>query len=182
VKEEKAEEKAIALLDGTRLNAVQPDFRMRETKRKDMEGKEALVMGNHLHACLSTLNHLSAWEESLSNYLFEHTELQQKEKEMLSNQVKETLSHDSFQQIFNTADEVLTEHDIQVNVREVARPDRIHLGKDYVEVYDFKTGAEMDKHFQQVKNYMSALQAATDKTVRGYLAYTKTGILKEVML
>ena len=182
VKEEKAEEKAIALLDGTRLNAVQPDFRMRETKRKDMEGKEALVMGNHLHACLSTLNHLSAWEESLSNYLFEHTELQQKEKEVLSSQVKETLSHDSFQQIFNTADEVLTEHDIQVNVREVARPDRIHLGKDYVEVYDFKTGAEMDKHFQQVKSYMSALQAATDKTVRGYLAYTKTGTLKEVVL
>jgi len=180
VKEEKEEERAVALLDGTRLNAVQPDFRMRETKRKDMEGKEALVMGNHLHACLSTLNHLSTWEESLSNYLFEHTELQQKEKEVLSNQVKETLSHDSFQQIFNTTDEVLTEHDIQVNVREVARPDRIHIGKDYVEVYDFKTGAEMDKHFQQVKNYMSALQAATDKTVRGYLAYTKTGTLKEV--
>jgi hypothetical protein len=49
-------------------------------------------------------------------------------------------------------------------------------------VYDFKTGAEMDKHFQQVKSYMSALQAATDKTVRGYLAYTKTGTLKEVVL
>jgi hypothetical protein len=56
------------------------------------------------------------------------------------------------------------------------------LNAEYVEVYDFKTGAEMDKHFQQVKNYMSALQAATDKTVRGYLAYTKTGTLKEVAL
>ena len=182
VKEEKEEQKAIALLDGTRLNAVQPDFRMRETKRKDMDGKEALVMGNHLHACLSTLNHFNTWEVSLSNYIFEHTELQQNEKELLSNQVKATLMNDSFQQIFNTADELLTEHDIQINVREVARPDRIHLGKDYVEVYDFKTGAEMDKHFQQVKNYMSALQTATDKTVRGYLAYTKTGTLKEVVL
>jgi hypothetical protein len=67
-------------------------------------------------------------------------------------------------------------------VREVARPDRIHIGKDYVDVYDFKTGAEMDKHFQQVKNYMLALQSATDKPVRGYLAYTKTGTLKEVAL
>jgi hypothetical protein len=40
----------------------------------------------------------------------------------------------------------------------------------------------MEKHLQQVKNYMSALQAATDNTVRGYLAYTKTGTLKEVVL
>lgn len=182
VKEEKEEEKAIALLDGTRLNAVQPDFRMRETKRKDLEGKEALVMGNHLHACLSTLTHLNSWEETLSNYLFEHTELQSSEKELLSNQVKATIMNDSFQQIFNTADEVLTEHDIQINVREVSRPDRIHLNAEYVEVYDFKTGAEMDKHLQQVKSYMHALQSATDKPVRGYLAYTKTGILKEVAL
>jgi ATP-dependent exoDNAse (exonuclease V) beta subunit len=182
VEDKKTEEKTIALLDGTRLNAIQPDFRMRETKRKDMEGKEALVMGNHLHACLSTLNQLNTWEESLANYLFEHSELQQEEKEVLSAQVKETLSRESFKQIFNTKDEVLTEHDIQVNVREVARPDRIHLGENYVEVYDFKTGAEMEKHLQQVKNYMSALQAATDKTVRGYLAYTKTGTLKEVVL
>ena len=90
--------------------------------------------------------------------------------------------NDSFQQIFNTADEVLTEHDIQINTREVARPDRIHLNAEYVEVYDFKTGAEMDKHFQQVKNYMLALQGATGKPIRGYLAYTKTGTLKEVVL
>ncbi len=182
VKEEKEETKTVALLDGTRLNAVQPDFRMRETKRKDLEGKEALVMGNHLHACLSTLNHFNSWEESLSNYIFEHTELQTNEKELLSNQVRETVMNDSFQQIFKTEDEVLTEHDVQINVREVARPDRIHLNAEYVEVYDFKTGAEMDKHLQQVKNYMSALQSATDKPVRGYLAYTKTGTLKEVAL
>jgi ATP-dependent exoDNAse (exonuclease V) beta subunit len=180
VKEEKKEIKAIALLDGTRLNAVQPDFRMRETKRKDLEGKEALIMGNHLHACLSTLNHFNNWEVSLSNYIFEHTELQPNEKELLTSQVKETLMQDSFKQIFQTTDEVLTEHDIQINVREVARPDRIHLNSQYVEVYDFKTGAEMDKHLQQVKKYMSALQSATDKPVRGYLAYTKTGTLKEV--
>jgi ATP-dependent exoDNAse (exonuclease V) beta subunit len=182
VEEEKEEEKSIALLDGTRLNAVQPDFRMRETKRKNLEGKEALIMGNHLHACLSTLNHFDTWENSLSDYLFEHTELQPNEKELLSNQVKETLSRDSFQQIFKTEDDVLTEHDIQINVREVARPDRIHLNAAYVEVYDFKTGAEMDKHLQQVKNYMEALQRATDKPVRGYLAYTKTGTLREVAL
>jgi ATP-dependent exoDNAse (exonuclease V) beta subunit len=181
-KGEEEEEKVIALLDGTRLNAVQPDFRMRETKRKDLEGKEALVMGNHLHACLSTMNQFITWQESLSNYIFEHTELQQSEKELLRQQVEETIGRDSFQQIFKTADEVLTEHDIQINAREVARPDRIHLGKNYVEVYDFKTGAEMEKHLQQVKNYMSALQAATNKTVRGYLAYTKTGTLKEVVL
>jgi ATP-dependent exoDNAse (exonuclease V) beta subunit len=182
VKEEKEEEKSIAMLDGTRLNAVQPDFRMRETKRKDLEGKEALIMGNHLHACLSTLNHFDTWENSLSNYLFEHTELQLNEKELLSNQVKETVMHHSFQQIFKTDNEVLTEHDIQINVREVARPDRIHLNAEYVEVYDFKTGAEMDKHLQQVRNYMEALQRATDKPVRGYLAYTKTGTLREVAL
>lgn len=182
VKVDEEKKNAVALLDGTRLNAVQPDFRMRETKRKDLEGKEALTMGNHLHACLSTINHFNNYEESLANYIFEHTELRQEEKEMLSKQVRETLSRDSFQQIFKTADEVLTEHDIQINAREVARPDRIHLGENYVEVFDFKTGAEMDKHFQQVKNYMSALQAATDKTVRGYLAYTKTGTLKEVVL
>ena len=181
-KEEKKEEKAIALLDGTRLNAVQPDFRMRETKRKDLEGKEALIMGNHLHACLSTMNHFNTWEESLANYIFEHTELQPKEREMLSNQVKETLSRISFEQIFKTADEVLTERDVQLNAREVARPDRIHMNAEYVEVYDFKTGAEMDKHLQQVKNYMLALQSATDKPVRGYLAYTKTGTLKKVAL
>ena len=77
---------------------------------------------------------------------------------------------------------MLTEHDVQINAREVARPDRIHLNAEYVEVYDFKTGAELDKHLQQVQNYMKALQAATDKTVRGYLAYTKTGTLKEVVL
>ena len=182
VKEEKQEEKSIALLDGTRLNSVQPDFRMRETKRKDLEGKEALVMGNHLHACLSTLNHFKSWEESLSNYIFEHTELQPNEKELLSNQVKDTVMHASFNRIFKTEDEVLTEHDVQISVREVARPDRIHLSSEYVEVYDFKTGAEMDKHLQQVKNYMHALQSATGKPVRGYLAYTKTGTLKEVAL
>ncbi|MEY3850050.1 MAG: RecBCD enzyme subunit RecB, partial [Bacteroidota bacterium] len=182
VKEAKEEQKEIALLDGTRLNAVQPDFRMRETKRKDLEGKEALVMGNHLHACLSTMSHFNTWEDALSNYIFEHSELQQTEKDLLIQQVRETISRDSFQQIFKTNDEVLTEHDIQINAREVARPDRIHIGASHVEVYDFKTGAELDKHFQQVKNYMSALQAATDKTVRGYLAYTKTGMLKEVVL
>jgi len=181
-KEEKEEAKTVALLDGTRLNAVQPDFRMRETKRKDLEGKEALVMGNHLHACLSTLNHFNSWEDSLSNYIFEHTELQPYEKELLSNQVKATVMNDSFQKIFKTEDEVLTEHDVQINVREVARPDRIHLNAEYIEVYDFKTGAEMDKHLQQVKNYMIALRSATDKPVRGYLAYTKTGTLKEVSL
>jgi CRISPR/Cas system-associated exonuclease Cas4 (RecB family) len=128
------------------------------------------------------MNQFITWQESLSNYIFEHTELQQSEKELLRQQVEETIGRDSFQQIFKTADEVLTEHDIQINAREVARPDRIHLGENYVEVYDFKTGAEIEKHLQQVKNYMSALQAATNKTVRGYLAYTKTGTLKEVVL
>ena len=180
--EEEGEKNAVALLDGTRLNAVKPDFRMRETKRKDLEGKEALIMGNHLHACLSTLNHFNNYEESLANYIFEHTELQPNEKELLCSQVKETLMRDSFKQIFQTTDEVLTEHDIQINVREVARPDRIHLNAQYVEVYDFKTGEEMGKHLQQVKNYMNALQSATGKHVRGYLAYTKTGTLKEVVL
>jgi ATP-dependent exoDNAse (exonuclease V) beta subunit len=182
VKEAKEEQKEIALLDGTRLNAVQPDFRMRETKRKDLEGKEALVMGNHLHACLSIMSHFNTWEDALSNYIFEHTELQQSEKEMLRQQMEEIIGRDSFQRIFKTNDEVLTEHDIQINAREVARPDRIHIGASHIEVYDFKTGAELDKHFQQVKDYMTALESATDKTVRGYLAYTKTGILKEVVL
>lgn len=175
-------DKAIALLDGTRLNVLQPDFRMRETKRKDLEGKEALVMGNHLHACLSTLGSINTWRDTLSNYLFEHTELKPHEKEMLSKQIEEALQHESFQQIFQTEHEVLTEHDIQISAREVVRPDRIHLSDSTLEVYDFKTGAEMDKHFQQVKNYMVALQSATGKEVKGYLAYTKTGTLKEVVL
>ncbi len=182
VKKETENESKRAVLDGTRLNNVQTDFRMRETKRKDLEGKEALLMGNHLHACLSTLNHFDRWEETLEKYIFEHPELQMKEKELLSKQVEETLLNESFQQIFKTTDEVLTEHDIQLNAREVARPDRIHLNAEYVAVYDFKTGAETDKHLQQVKNYMNALNIATNKPVRGYLAYTKTGILKEVAL
>lgn len=180
LKEENKEVPQKAILDGTRLNKVQPDFRMRESKRKDLEGKEALLMGNHLHACLSTLTHFNSWEDSLSNYIFEHTELQPNEKELLSDQVKATIMNASFNQIFKTEDEVLTEHDVQINAREVARPDRIHINAEYVEVYDFKTGAENDKHLQQVKNYMNALERATNKPVRGYLAYTKTGTLKEV--
>jgi hypothetical protein len=48
-------------------------------------------------------------------------------------------------------------------------------------VIDFKTGAPSNKHHSQVKNYVLEVEKISGKKVKGYLVYTPTMTVEEVI-
>lgn len=64
---------------------------------------------------------------------------------------------------------------------EVYRPDRVVMRDDRIEVIDFKVGRREQGHVDQVRGYMSLLQAIFDKTrVAGYIVYLDEPAVVEV--
>ncbi|MDI6850564.1 MAG: UvrD-helicase domain-containing protein [bacterium] len=61
------------------------------------------------------------------------------------------------------------------------RIDRLIVGKDFVEVIDFKTGEPKEEDIKQVKGYIKVLKKIfTAHEIKGYLAYVFNDQLKEV--
>jgi ATP-dependent exoDNAse (exonuclease V) beta subunit len=65
----------------------------------------------------------------------------------------------------------------------ILRPDKILELKDSVIIVDYKTGGFEDRHHDQVRLYMSALQELMPaKPVEGYIIYTEDGSLEQVSM
>jgi len=63
----------------------------------------------------------------------------------------------------------------------IHRPDRVLLKNDSAIILDFKTGSISEKYNQQVITYCSLLTEMGVKDVKGYLVYTKTKEIIEVV-
>jgi ATP-dependent exoDNAse (exonuclease V) beta subunit len=77
--------------------------------------------------------------------------------------------------------EVLNEVEFCDSFGIILRPDRVLLNKDSAIILDFKTGTISEKYNQQVKTYCELLNEMGIKNIKGFLVYTKSKEIVEVI-
>ena len=86
-------------------------------------------------------------------------------------EIEDLLSDEKISKYFQKDLKVRTESDIITANNETYRPDRVVYFDDYIQVIDFKTGQYLEKHQDQLKNYINIIQSIESKKVKGSLIY-----------
>lgn len=135
--------------------------------------------GNQIHELLSVVNSSSEIETKIKELILKgKIELELKQK--LTDKLKEIIDFEDYKQLFNGAKSILREQNIVVNETEIKRPDLIITSENETFVVDYKTGVERQKHFKQVKEYCSVLEAMNFPKVKAFVFYTTELKLVEV--
>lgn len=159
-----------------------PQLTLQDDKAMEEEqlSKEQQI-GNQLHAIFAKI-------DGKKNVKAEIKKMEQAgkvDKEQVAELLSVALSVEKklFEQPYFQGDfRVLNEQDIITGKSSVKRPDKIVITDKTAVVIDFKTGKEERKYHQQVREYCALLRTMLQKEVKGYLFYTTTMEIEEVVL
>ncbi len=132
-----------------------------------------------VHEILEKSINLEAAKSNLQAFYFEGR-LSKSEKVEVENQLKALFSNPVFGDWFVGEGVLLAEQGILLPGGKQKRPDRIILRENESIIVDFKTGEELEKYGNQVRDYMDLVQKLTQKPVKGYLCYLETGKIETV--
>ncbi|MEI6124059.1 MAG: UvrD-helicase domain-containing protein [Bacteroidota bacterium] len=129
-----------------------------------------LAWGNLVHEVLSGMNDIDDMEMLLAGKLSQFLSNEQdslKIRELLAT----VFAKPEIAAFFAPRLHVLTEAEILTPDNRIYRPDRVIFGHDKNTVIDFKTGAEEEKHREQLANYATLLTEINGKPTEKYLLY-----------
>ena len=143
--------------------------------------------GNLVHDILSKINTVDDADKVLRNYINEGSidhhiaELLREQFEVIFNikEIKEAYSKDAI--VRNEMDILIND---KYNGNVIIRPDRYAELSDRVLLIDYKTGSHHEKYYEQLRNYVVALQdMGVKKNIEAYLLYLGENIeIKPVFL
>ncbi len=85
--------------------------------------------------------------------------------------LKNVTEHADLRQYFATNSTSFCELDILIPGERASRPDRVVVTKDEAVILEYKSGAESEDHFHQVKHYKSLLERMGYQKISGKLIY-----------
>lgn len=147
--------------------------------QEGLEQRKKRNFGLLVHEILEKSVNLEAAKSNLQAFYFEGR-LSESEKLEVENQLKDLFSNPVFGDWFEGEGILLAEQGILLPGGKQKRPDRIILRKSESIIVDFKTGEELEKYGNQVRDYMDLVQKLTQKPVKGYLCYLETGKIETV--
>ncbi|PKP54223.1 MAG: hypothetical protein CVT92_00270 [Bacteroidetes bacterium HGW-Bacteroidetes-1] len=131
---------------------------------------EALVWGNLIHLILSEIHYSSDMEHILSKYI-ENGLLKLTEFDKVKSQIQRILFHPLLSFGFDETANIKTEVELLSKDGKVYRIDRLSYFENRILLIDYKTGAKLEKHGNQIKGYMNYVFELESKPVEGYLVY-----------
>ncbi len=144
-----------------------------------LEQRKKRNFGLLVHEILEKSVNLEAAKSNLQAFYFEGR-LTESEKGEVESQLKDLFSNPVFGDWFEGEGILLAEQGILLPGGKQKRPDRIILRSTESIIVDFKTGEELEKYGNQVREYMNLVQKLTQKPVKGYLCYLETGKIETV--
>ncbi|MCK5907395.1 MAG: UvrD-helicase domain-containing protein [Flavobacteriales bacterium] len=127
--------------------------------------------GNLVHSILAEINYTDDKEAVLEKQIFDGnitSEISEKIKLL----VDKVVLHTELKQYFTEEFEVKNEQDIILSDKTILRPDRVVIKNNNAIVIDYKTGARIEKHDEQINTYGVALEELgyfVDKKLLVYL-------------
>jgi ATP-dependent exoDNAse (exonuclease V) beta subunit len=145
------------------------------------EKAEPVSYGNLLHEILAEVHDRSEVKSVLDDF-YCAGKLSQEECLLFENKVNSLLAKEPIASFFAAEHSSKREAAIFSPDKGLLRPDRVIQLPNCLVVLDYKTGEPSSEHEQQVQNYMKVVAETTTLPVRGYVLYTETENLQEVVL
>ena len=169
-------------IDGTlKPNIHSVQLRYTFLKDKIISQQEQRLLGTVIHECLSMIKTPVDIPRAIQLILPKYPTIQQSQREDIAAELRRIVDHELLRKWFSAEVEMYNEQEIILPNGHPIRPDRIIISENEWEVIDFKTGAPSNKHHSQVKNYVLEVEKISGKKVKGYLVYTPTMTVEEVI-
>ena len=164
-----------------------PEFFSSPTQRKgisiisgsaslwDSRQKEALERGQLIHDLFSRINTEADVEQVLHNAR-EEGFFKTVDGEEIRQLIFSVLRHPELQVFYNGSYQNLNERDLISSSGKVLRPDRININGKKASLIDYKTGAENDRHIEQINQYAEVLEDMDFVIEKKLLVYINEGI------
>ena len=141
----------------------------------DSQQKEAIEKGKLIHDLFARINThedlVPVLKRSVENGLFGREEEKELEKTL-----HEVINHPELKGYFETGIENFNERDIVSGSGEILRPDRINFLGSKAVLIDYKTGAENQKHKDQINSYADILTEMNFSVEKKLLVYINEGV------
>lgn len=144
-----------------------------------MEQRKKRNFGLLVHEILEKSIDLEAAKANLQAFYFDGR-LSETEKQEVEKQLIGLFENPLFASWFTGEGILLAEQGILLPGGKQKRPDRIILRENESIIVDFKTGEEMERYGNQVREYMDLVRKLTQKPSKGYLCYLETFKIEEV--
>jgi ATP-dependent exoDNAse (exonuclease V) beta subunit len=135
--------------------------------------------GNQFHLAISSIHAKNEIETILRQFI-QTGEIEQAFEEQLKQDLKKLFETESYNQLFESAVDILSEQSVIISRNEQIRPDKIIVKSDKTVVLDYKTGQPSKKHIKQLEQYRSVLQKMNYPSVEAHLFYIKNFQLVKV--
>lgn len=141
----------------------------------DTSQEKAIEKGNLIHLLMSQIK-----TENDIDYIFDHFkdsgEININQMSELKPIITTIVKHNQLKPYFNSNLTIFIEKDIITAQGEIVRPDRIIIDKNKAVILDYKTGAEDQKHKEQLNKYQKALEDMSFEVVKKILVYINNDI------
>ena len=132
--------------------------------------QDAIEFGNIIHQILSYITSKNDLQPALTKSLDEGL-IQQSQKSIFEDKIKQIIHHPELEDFFNPNYTVFTEHNI-ISPNEInLKPDRLAIHNSEAFLIDYKTGAQDEKHKNQIENYVRVIEKMNLKVTKKVLLY-----------
>lgn len=129
--------------------------------------------GIAIHTILQHIDDLSNPGPVIDKFLTQNKEWSGR-KELITSTIEQFCSNEEISEIYSKTIREFSERSLGANGGITLRPDKVMIKKDKVVVIDFKTGASLAKHKQQLLTYGEVLSSIYTKPIKLYLIYLST--------
>lgn len=141
----------------------------------DSRQKAAIEKGQLVHDLFAQINSVADVEQVLINAR-ESGVVSDKEEQEVRKIISEVVTHPELEEYYSEGVSNLNERDIISESGELLRPDRLNFNGKSISIIDYKTGAENNKHIQQINSYAAVLEAMDFEVEKKLLIYINEGV------
>ncbi len=147
----------------------------------DTEQGKAIDYGNLIHEILSKIKTIDDVEYTLQKYISEGIISEEKAKEIQA-KTQGVINHPALTKYYQSNMNVLNEHELLTNEKQIHIPDRIVLEKSLATIIDYKTGLPNKKYHLQLNTYAKSLSEIGYDISKMYLVFVNNEITVEEVL
>ncbi|MFV0540400.1 MAG: UvrD-helicase domain-containing protein [Aestuariibaculum sp.] len=132
--------------------------------------EEAIEKGNLIHDIMAKVITKTDIDLAVNEYIASST-INQEQGNKLKILISKIVNHSELEQFYSPKNTIYTERDIIGKNGKILRPDRLVINNNDVSIIDYKTGAILPKHKQQLWDYQAILETMDFKVKHKILVY-----------
>lgn len=163
----------LAIASLTHNDAGKSSIKIATPSKNYQNTVETVRTGIFTHEILSFIKTAKDLERVLEKYLLEGI-ITTAEKKVIENKIRSIIQSENYSRYFQAGLKILNEKDIMITengATHLYRPDRMVETEEGIYIIDFKTGAEKEKHIQQVSTYRTVLESIGKKVAGTEVIY-----------